>query len=211
MREFGEFRLETIAAGPLQTNTYLITSGDESILIDSGTGYNEIIAKLSLEGRKVKAFIMTHGHFDHIFDALEYKRVLGCQLLIGKGEDSVLGWSYSVSQRYMGKATEPFVPDRILKDGDTLSLGSSELRVISLPGHTEGSIGIIAGPLFFTGDVLFQGTIGRTDIGGSMEEMENSLKKISHLDQKMLVFPGHGPETKLKTELESNPFLTGMH
>ena len=210
MKEFGEFRLEKITAGPLQTNTYLISSGGEAVIIDSGADHNEIIGKLSLDGVKVKAFIMTHGHFDHIFDAIEFKRELGSQLMIGKDEDSILEWSYSVSERYMGKVMEPFAPDRVLQDGDKISLGKSEIRVISLPGHTKGSIGVIAAPLFFTGDVLFQGTIGRTDIGGSMEEMEKSLKKISHLDQKMLVFPGHGPETKLKTELENNPFLSGM-
>ncbi len=211
MKEFGEFRLEKISAGPLQTNTYLISSGDEAVLIDSGAGHKEIIEELSLDGIKVKAFIMTHGHFDHIFEAMEFKRELGSQLMIGKDEESILEWSYSVSERYMGKAMEAVAPDRILHDGDTISLGKSELRVISLPGHTKGSIGIIAGPLFFTGDVLFQGTIGRTDIGGSMEEMENSLKKIKKLGKNLLVFPGHGPETTIKSELENNPFLSGMH
>lgn len=210
MKEFGEFRLEVISAGPLSTNTYLLTSGEESILIDSGTRYSEIHDRLALEKRKIRALVMTHGHFDHIFDAMEFKIGTGCQLMIGKDENSILEWSYSVSSRYMGKEIAPLEIDRFLVDGDIIHLGNEAARIISLPGHTRGSIGLLAGPLFFTGDVLFKGTIGRTDIGGSMEDMNKSLGKISGLDQNLLVFPGHGPETTLKNELENNPFLQGL-
>lgn len=206
----GDFSLEKICAGPLQTNSYLLTAGGESILIDSGSGHKEMIRKLSLGNRKVKALVMTHGHFDHIFDAMDYGRELNCQILIGKGDDPIMDWSYSVSERYMGKPIEAIRVDRYLCDGDTLGLGGSEIKVTSLPGHTPGSIGLIAGNLFFTGDVLFKGTIGRTDIGGSMEEMEKSLRKIMRMDRNLKVYPGHGEETTVESEIENNPFMAGI-
>ena len=210
MRDFGEFRLEILPAGPLMTNTYLLSSGGDSIIIDSGASHREIIEKLKIGGKKVRSFVMTHGHFDHIFEAMDFRKELGCSLMIGSGDEQIMEWSYSVSERYMGKAIEPIGIDRFLRDGDSIALGDSEVRAISLPGHTKGSIGLIAGPLFFTGDVLFRGTIGRTDIGGSMDDMEKSLGKISALDENLLVFSGHGPETTLKRELEKNPFLNGI-
>lgn len=210
MREFGGFSIEAISAGPLMTNSYLLTSGGESLLIDSGAGHREIMEKLSLEGRNVRALIMTHGHFDHIFDAMDFKRELDCGLMIGSDENNIMEWSYSVSERYMGKTIEPIAVDRYLEDGETISLGRETISIISLPGHTGGSIGIIAGSIFLTGDVLFKGTIGRTDIGGSMDEMNKSLRKISRLEENLVVFPGHGPETTLRIELKNNPFLAGM-
>ncbi len=210
MRDFGEFKLEILPAGPLMTNTYLLSSGKDSMLIDSGAGHLEILDRFHLPERNVKAFVMTHGHFDHIFDAMDFRKKLGCALMIGNGDGEIMEWSYSVSERYMGKTIEPIGIDRFLNEGDSIGLGNSVVRIISLPGHTKGSIGIIAGPLFFTGDVLFKGTIGRTDIGGSMEEMEKSLRKLAGLDENLLVFPGHGPETTMKRELEKNPFLKGL-
>jgi glyoxylase-like metal-dependent hydrolase (beta-lactamase superfamily II) len=150
MKEPSEFRIENLSAGPLQTNTYLVTSGNESVLIDSGTAHQEIIEKLALSKRKVTAFVMTHGHFDHIMDAMEFKRKLGCKAMIGKGEDEILKWSYSVSSKYMGKGIENIELDRQLADGDLISLGSMGLKIVALPGHTAGSIGILAGSALFT-------------------------------------------------------------
>ena len=210
MRKFGAFELESLSAGPLSTNTYVLSSGNESILVDSGTDHKEIIEKLSLDKKVIRALIMTHGHFDHIFDAMEFKRKLGCDLMIGEHDTEIMEWSYKVSERYMGRTIEPIEVDRFLRDGDTIPLGQSSVKIISLPGHTMGSIGLMAGPLILTGDVLFRGTIGRTDVGGSMESMNHSLKRLSELDQEILVFPGHGPETTIKNELEKNPFMKDL-
>lgn len=210
MRKFGELELESLTAGPLYTNTYLLSNGGESILIDSGTGHMEIMEKLSLHGRNIKAFIMTHGHFDHIYDAMELRRKLGCQIMISGNDSEIMEWSYSVSERYMGNSIEPLSVDRFIDDGDTIALGNESVKVMGLPGHTPGSIGLLAGPLFFTGDVLFRGTIGRTDVGGSMESMKKSLMNISELDHDLLVLPGHGPETDIKSEITENPFMKDL-
>lgn len=210
MRKFGELELEVLPAGPLSTNTYLLSSGGESILIDSGTGHREIMEKLSIEKRNIRAFIMTHGHFDHIFDAMDLKQNLNCELMIAEEDTQIMEWSYQVAERYMGSPIKPIAVDRFLGDGDTISVGKTQVRIISLPGHTMGSIGLVAGNLLFAGDVLFRGTIGRTDFGGSMESMKQSLKKISGLDHDTLVFPGHGPETTIRDELKGNPFMKDL-
>ena len=86
-------------------------------------------------------------------------------------------------------------------------MGSCRLEVIELPGHNPGSIGLISGNLFFTGDTLFMGTIGRTDLGGSMEQMNKTLERIKGMDPELRILPGHGPETILSEELKNNPFL----
>lgn len=205
-----QFKLEMATAGPLQTNTYLLTCGGESLIIDSGADHGDIFEKLSLRDRKVKALLMTHGHFDHIFDSMDYKNKLGCQLYMSKLERPIMEWSYEVSERYMGRGIEPVEIDRNLEGGQKISLGNSHVDVLWLPGHTPGSMGLLAGNFFFTGDVLFRGTIGRTDIGGSIEDMAKSLEKISSMDQNLEVYPGHGPGTTIRDELESNPYLSGL-
>ncbi len=199
--------LARIVAGPFQTNTYLAWSRDEAILIDPGDRASVFLENFNLKGKKVLAVVSTHGHMDHLFDVPELKSSLNCSFMMGKGDEEVLKWSYSVSERYMGKPLKKVETDRFLGDGDSLEFGDITAKIVGLPGHTPGSIGLITGSLFFTGDTLFKGTIGRTDLGGSMEQMNRSLDRIRNMDPELRVLPGHGPESTLREELETNPFL----
>lgn len=195
-----------IEAGPFQTNTYLLRSGNEAIIVDPGAESSLYLGAFRLENVKVKAVVATHGHMDHLFDVADLKKKLGCSFLMGRDE-KVLDWSYSVSEKYMGKPLQEVEVDRFLEEGDTLLFGDVEAEVLELPGHTPGSIGIVAGSVFITGDTLFRGTIGRTDLGGSMEQMNESLDRIRKMKPELRVLPGHGPETTIAEEIESNPFL----
>lgn len=208
--DMADFSIDSISAGPFLTNTYLVSSKGESLLIDSGTDATEILARLPLKGKKVVGIISTHGHFDHTADMEDLKAELECGFCIGEGEDTTMEWSYTASPAYMGKELQRIRVDRKLREGDTIEFGDSSMLVVQLPGHTPGSIGLIAGGCFFTGDTLFKGSIGRTDLGGSMEDMVRTLKRIAEMDPALRLFPGHGPESTLGEELDTNPFLRGF-
>lgn len=207
MMELSEPDVTWLAAGPFQTNTYFLRSGDEAVIIDPGTESSTYLGGFRLEGVKIKAVISTHGHMDHIFDIADLKKSLKCQFYMSESDRDILEWSKSVSEKYMGKPLQNVEIDNFLKEGDTISFGDSSLEVIELPGHTPGSIGLKSNSIFITGDTLFQGTIGRTDIGGSMSEMRKTLEKIKKMKPGLRVLPGHGPESTLHTELKTNPFL----
>lgn len=199
--------ISKIVAGPFQTNTYLLRSGNEAVIIDPGAESSTYLEGFPLEGISVIAVIATHGHLDHLFDIADLKASLNCPFYMGSGDSEVLEWSRSVSVKYMGKPLQEVETDRFLKGGDRIAVGRCTLEIIELPGHTPGSMGLVAGSNFFTGDTLFMGTIGRTDLGGSMEQMKGTLEKIKEMDPELRILPGHGPETTLSEELKNNPFL----
>ena len=202
-----DYRIECITAGPVQTNTYLLSSGGESIIIDPGTDMEDLLQKLNIGDSKVVAIIATHGHFDHIMDGQELKMKLGSPFIIGSGEDDILDWSYRISERYLPRKLTRISVDRYLDDGDTVEFGMHKLNVMKMPGHTAGSLILVIGNTMFTGDTLFRENIGRTDFGGSMEWMRQSLLRLMKLGSDYRVLPGHGEETTLSHELAYNPFL----
>lgn len=207
MNQGMDVSITRLEAGPFLTNTYLVSSGGEAILIDPGVGAATILDGLPLQGMHVLYVASTHGHLDHVFDTADLKEKLGSDFAMGNGDEEILSWSYSVSEKYMGRPLQHVEVERHLEDGDAIEFGGASAGVVSLPGHTPGSIGFLVGDVFFTGDTLFKGTIGRTDLGGSMPAMENTLRKILSMDGNLRVLPGHGPETVLSHEFASNPFL----
>lgn len=207
MKSGPEPEVSKIVAGPFQTNTYLLRSEGEAVIIDPGWRSSTYLERFQLEGVKVRAVIATHGHLDHLFDIADLKASLNCSFSMGRGDGEVLKWSRSVSEKYMGMPLQDVETDRFLGEGDSIDVGSCRLEVIELPGHTPGSIGLVSGHLFFTGDTLFMGTIGRTDLGGSMEQMNRTLERIKAMDPELRILPGHGPESTLSEELKTNPFL----
>lgn len=210
MTRSGKVTIKRIEAGPLSTNTYYIESGEEAILVDPGADSSTIIEMLPKPVKKIAGIISTHGHFDHFLGAAELQEEFGCPFMIGKGEAGVMEWSYRVSPKYIGTTLSRVRTDRYLEEGDAIRFDGSEATVISLPGHTLGSIGIILDDFFITGDTIFRGTIGRTDLGGSMDLMEKTLRRILTMDGNMKVMPGHGPETTLHEEFMTNPFLQDL-
>lgn len=196
-----------IVAGPFQTNTYLLSSGNEAVIVDPGAQSSTILEALALNNVEVKAIIATHGHMDHLFDIADLKKALKCQFYMSAADQGVLEWSRSVSEKYMGMPLQEVSVDRFLKEGDRISFGESSLEILELPGHTPGSIGLLTQSLFLTGDTLFRGTIGRTDLGGSMDRMNETLQRIKKMEPTLAVLPGHGSESNLGTEIRTNPFL----
>lgn len=210
MNQYGNVEIKRIEAGPFATNTYYVESGDEAIIIDPGADVETLMERLPQNLKHIAGIISTHGHFDHFLGASELKEKFGCPFMIGKGENDIMEWSYSVSLKYAGMELKRINADRFLEEGDVISFGETTARIISLPGHTEHSIGLIIGDTFLTGDTLFKGTIGRTDFGGSMELMEKSLQRILTFEQELKVMPGHGPLSTLREEFATNPFLVDI-
>ena len=195
----------------MMTNSYLVTDGaGKGVVIDAGD-YNKRLAEtVRSEGIDVLWLILTHGHGDHIGGAAAYLREFaGCRLAAGEDEIPILS---DPAANYTGDifGREFTVePDTRLKDGDILEAGEMKLQIISTPGHTQGGISIIAGDALFSGDTLFQNSIGRTDLsGGDFDTLIDSIRnKLFTLPDDVEVYPGHMGATSIGHEKRHNPFL----
>lgn len=190
--------IKRFVVGPLHTNAYLLLAGDEAALVDPGGTSGEL--ELALAEVKLKYILLTHGHFDHADYAEVFRAKTGAPVLYHPQEKTTF-WS-------MGRTPPPL--DRALAEGDRLPLGQEELVVWHLPGHSPGSVAFLweKGKVVLVGDVLFAGSVGRTDLpGGSWEELSRSLSRLLGLGDGWRVLPGHGPATELSWERERNPFL----
>jgi len=186
-------KVRSIPLGPLSTNCYLVEIGGKRILIDPGEGGDPLRSFVGDAG--VDIVVNTHGHFDHTGGDWEFP---GAEVMIHAADIPLLDEVYP---------EHPPV-DRTIADGDEIVPG---LRVIHTPGHSPGSVVLRADRALFVGDLLFSGSIGRTDFpGGSEDEMRASLIRILSLPGDYLIYPGHGPATTLERERRGNPFLLGL-
>ncbi|AWR95669.1 MBL fold metallo-hydrolase [Acidianus brierleyi] len=202
--------IERFVSGPLSTNTYVLIYGNESLIIDSEGDMTEVINFLKSRNIIPNLFIATHGHFDHILgiNRLKYE-FPSLRFLINKKDLELVANAESLA-KYFGIRISPIIlPDCYVKEGDKIKIGEEELVIIETPGHTMGSICILTNNAIFTGDTLFSGTVGRTDLGGSLELLKNSLERLKTLPDELTVYPGHGNSTQLGYEKINNLFLTG--
>lgn len=209
--------LETLEVGPLAVNCYILGSreGGEAVIIDPGADPDNIMRVLEAHGLlgNVRYILATHGHFDHVGAANRIKELTSAPFLIHKGDMGLLD-SLEEQARYFGCPTVEKAPvDRFVTDGDTISLDNIKLRVAHTPGHSKGGVCYLMEDKAFVGDVLFAGSIGRTDFPGcSFDELITSIrKKLLPLGDDVEVYPGHGPSTTIGEEKRSNPFLAGLH
>jgi glyoxylase-like metal-dependent hydrolase (beta-lactamase superfamily II) len=178
-------QIQIIKVGPLQTNCYLVTENGETLIIDPGAEIEEILKALG--DQKVKAIVLTHGHYDHVTEAFKLKPKLKAPVMVHEKDETMMAYSTQVRA------------DKLLKDGDQL-LG---FKVIHTPGHSSGSICLYSEKekILFSGDTLFAGDYGRCDLpGSSQREMENSLKRLLALPPETKVYPGHGQPTTIGDE-----------
>jgi glyoxylase-like metal-dependent hydrolase (beta-lactamase superfamily II) len=206
--------LENVVVGIYQTNCYIIAcqetgNGAVGAVIDPGDQGDLIIQKIKDLGLNIKYIILTHGHLDHIGAVRELKEYTGADILIHEKDAEMLtDYSKNLSVYSENRVIQPKA-DRFLNDGDKIRVGNLTLTVIHTPGHTPGSISLKTDKYLFTGDTLFSGSIGRTDLpGGSYQQIIKSInEKLMLLNGDLLVLPGHGPETTLNREKVINPFL----
>ena len=199
--------IDRVVVGPMQVNCYILGATDkQAIIIDPGDQYTKIKRRLDKLALTPKFIIITHAHYDHIgavkdFNLPVYIHTLDREALSdpAKNFSSFLGADLSVDSNI-----------DILEDGQEVALSDIKLKVMHTPGHTRGGISLyIEGKCVFTGDTLFYQGVGRTDFpGASEDELMQSIKnKLFKLDDAIIVYPGHGPESAIGREKDHNPFL----
>ena len=190
------------AFGPWLTNAYLVWDGtsDEALVLDPGMGAAAaLMAGAANLGLRIHVVANSHGHIDHIFDNAAIKQASGAPLAIHPDD------AYRLSgDNIYGLTVEPSVVDRELVEGDMVNIGQLRFRVLHTPGHSEGSVCLYEAErgLLLSGDVLFRGSYGRTDLpGGDDAQMVGSLTRLLHeIPPDTRVLPGHGAETTLAAE-----------
>ena len=207
--------IKELAVGPIMANCYIVgcEETNKAAVIDPGDDADRILMTLAESKLTVSCIINTHGHFDHVGANKRLKEVTGADLMIHELDAPMLS-QLAASAGSMGlKADNSPPPDRTLTDGDTITFGNITMTVLHTPGHTQGGISLFTEGHVFVGDTLFAGSIGRTDLpGGSLEELLSSIKtRLLSLDDALVVFSGHGPETTIGEERKYNPFLTGRY
>lgn len=197
---------DTIPVGQIDTNCYLIGDEKEGVcaLADPGGSPERILKMVERSGLRLEKIFLTHGHWDHV-DAIPaiLEAFPGLPVYIHR-EDLCPAGSADHHYKMLHKGEN----QRTYGEGDTVKVGSLEVRVLHTPGHSPGSVTLKAGDVLFTGDTLFAGDCGRTDLrGGSWEEILASLGRLGRLEGNFHVLPGHGPASTLDTERQVNPYL----
>jgi glyoxylase-like metal-dependent hydrolase (beta-lactamase superfamily II) len=204
--------IKRLVVGPLESNCYLVADEEtrEGLIVDPGDEGERILKAVAEAGIVPRYLINTHGHIDHI-GANNYLKGEIEDLKIGIHEaDSrmLIDANENLSNFAGAKTTSP-PADFLLREGDEIALGKGRLKVVHTPGHTPGGICLLGEREIFTGDTLFAGSVGRTDLpGGSMELLMKSLReKLMVLPEGTVIYPGHGEISTIGREKVSNPFI----
>ena len=196
--------IKTLQVGPIGTNCYILCDETEKIcaVIDPGGDARRVAAAVKAAGCTPCAIFLTHGHYDHT-GAVEELSALWSEVPVYLSrKDQFPGDGY-LSQLF------PTIPGaKDYGEGDTFRVGTLEVRVLSTPGHSEGSVSLLCGDALFSGDTLFAGSCGRTDFpGGSMRVIMTSLKRLGELEGNYHVYSGHMEDSTLERERKWNPYL----
>ncbi len=203
--------IERMVVGELMVNAYIVAwkPTNDAIIIDPGSEAEIILERIRKLDLNVDAIINTHGHGDHIGGNREMKEALDKPIVIGRHDAELLTDPWKNMSAQFGMPTTSPPADKLLDEGDIVKVGDGELKVFHTPGHSPGSIVLTAEGFAVVGDVLFSGSIGRTDFpGGSLDMLLKMIReKLFPLGDDCLVLPGHGPQTTIGEEKRSNPFL----
>ena len=192
--------ITTLTLGGYMTNCYILRqeASSKCLIIDPGYEAGRILSVLQQKQLEPEAILLTHGHFDHVGAVQDLAAETDCDVYISEADLSLPPMITNGKLYYTH--TYPV--------SGTLNLAGLTIRVLPTPGHTPGSVCLLVGDTMFAGDTLFQGSCGRTDLpGGSWEQIAASLKTLAALPGDYRVFPGHGGETTLDRERQSNPYL----
>ena len=188
--------LKKLIVGPIQANCYILGCKEtlQGAVIDPGDEVPRIVKEIFTSHLSIKYILLTHGHFDHSGGAKQIKKVSNAPVMIHRLDASELDFS----------------PDGYLSEGQQLQLGTYPLTILHIPGHSPGGVCIQAPGVVFTGDSLFAGSIGRTDLpGGNHQQLiAGIIKKVFPLGDEVRAYPGHGPNSTIGRERRTNPWFT---
>lgn len=193
-------QIDTLRLGQLETNCYIVTDEQTGAcaVVDPGASGGKVADWLEKKGLTPKLILLTHGHFDHVGGVRALAaRYPGLPVYLHPGDQDM-------PPQLRG---DLFWTD-LYEEGDELTMASVTFRVLHTPGHTEGSVCLLAGDVLLSGDTLFAGSCGRTDFpGGSWEKMMASMERLAAMKQNYRVLPGHGEATELDRERAHNPYM----
>jgi hydroxyacylglutathione hydrolase len=202
--------IKNVVVGPLENNCFII--GDEStkeaLVIDPGDEPDRILDSINENSFNVKYIVCTHAHFDHVGAVTDLKNETGAKIVIHRNEleiyksttDQAALWGYNL---------DPLPePDIFVSEGDKIEIGDLSFEILHTPGHSPGGICLYGEGILITGDTLFAGSVGRTDLyGGNIERLKKSFKRLMSFSDEIRVLPGHGPETTIGHEKSYNLFF----
>ena len=199
--------IHTLTLGDYQTNTYILSGNDEScVIIDPGYEPQTVLAKVQELGWSVDAILLTHGHFDHVGAVERIKAATGCDIWLHKAD--FLRPADPMNRYVFPLSGSKFADVLFYKEDSKIKVAGLSFSILSTPGHTPGSVCIFCEDNIFSGDTLFAGSCGRTDLpGGDGLALRQSLNRLSSLERHFRIFPGHGEATTLHHEKLENPYL----
>ena len=207
----GRMKYEMVVVGALETNCYLVYCEEslECAVVDPGAEPERIVRQISSLGLAPVILIDTHGHVDHVGANKDIKERYDVPLCIHSLDSGMLDNILATTMGLFLGAKKSPEPDRFLEDGELIPIGKSHLKVMHTPGHSPGSVSLSGDGFLLSGDLLFCGGVGRTDLpGGSWKVLEDSIrKKIFTFPDDTIVLPGHGPSTSVGQEKTANPFV----
>jgi glyoxylase-like metal-dependent hydrolase (beta-lactamase superfamily II) len=205
-------RIQQLTVGPLEENCWLLAdpaSGD-AVLVDPGEESTRILAAVDAEGVTLRGIWLTHAHFDHVGGIAGIVRERPVPIWVHDADLVFYRHANDAASRWGLTVENPPPSDFSLAEGDQMTLGAYQFDVWHVPGHAPGHVAFIGHGLCISGDVLFAGSIGRTDLPlCDASAMQSSLTRLATLDEGTRVLPGHGVTTTIGRELAANPFLRG--
>ncbi len=204
-------RVDTLSVGALETNCYLLYDEDtrQALIVDPGDEAMRILRAVEEHSLQVAAVVLTHVHFDHILACEAVCQALSAPLYVGAADEAALtDGALNLIQYFSPDRSIALAADRLLRDGDELTLGDERLVVMETPGHTPGSICLLSDDILVSGDTLFRGSVGRTDFPrGDMAQLRRSLRRLMAIEGDRRVYAGHDMPTTLSYERQTNPYV----
>ncbi len=208
------FRIESLVVGPFQSNCHIVVCSEthDAVIFDAGDDAARILAAVRVLGANVKAVVNTHAHLDHVSGLAEVIDALGVPVFMHQDEAPMYDGVAEQAAMFGLQAPRTVPIQRWLVEGDVINIGKLRGEVLKMPGHSPGHVIVVfkdeAPPRAIVGDVLFQGSIGRTDLpGGDHDVMMKTLERFVPMADDTIVYSGHGPQTTIGEEKRWNPFL----
>ena len=201
-------QIHTLPLGAYQTNTYIVHDSESKscAVIDPGYEAQTILKKVAQLGLTVDAILLTHGHFDHVGAVLEIQKATSCAIWMNQGDYSparhpLRGMMYPLADTTAAEIN-------LCEEGEVIHAGGLTFTTLETPGHTWGSVCYLCGDALFSGDTLFAGSCGRTDLpGGDWATITESLHRLQEIEADLRIFPGHGESSTLGYEKMANPYM----
>ena len=204
-------KIERYGGNGYESNCYLIIDDHEThaLVLDPAVDFHTVFRQRGKSIPQVDAILLSHAHFDHMLAVDDWREITGAPLALHEADAAALGdGERNVYRLFTGRDGGTAPAERLLREGDCIKLGSEQLTVLHTPGHTPGCICLYAPGILLSGDTLFAGNIGRSDLpGGRTDVLLESLRRLAGLPDETAIYPGHGPSTTVGREKKYNPYI----